>query len=199
MDLEHSRITTVSGKQFYLANPTADSMVMTDVIYALSRICRYGGHIHPRFGDDIYSVLQHSVYVYWILRKHRPDLAKAFLWALLHDGTEAWYGDIVSPLKRMFPEYSALEDRAAVTMREAFSIPYDQETADAVHWADKVCWRIECVHVSANPTQLLEGEPASPFTMLSVDPDFFVWSPSYARKMFRQALSEIRTLYASQE
>lgn len=196
MDLEHSRITTVSGKQFYLAKPTADSMVMADVIYALSRICRYGGHIHPRYADDIYTVLQHSVYVYRILRKAYPHLTRAFLWALMHDATEAWYGDIVSPLKAMFPEYSALEDRAAVVAREAFDIPYDDVIASAVHWADKICLRIECVHVSANPECLLKGEPESPFTMLDVDPDFFVWSPTYARQKFREALAEIRTMYA---
>jgi hypothetical protein len=193
MDLEKSRITTVSGKQFYLADPRPEAIDMSDIEFALSRVCRYGGHLAKCYVDDIYSVLQHSVYVYWILRKYKPKLARAFLWGLLHDATETWYGDVVSPLKKMFPEYRRLEDSAAVQVRIAFDIPFDKEIEEAVHWADQMCWLVECVHVSANPKKLLEGEPKPSFTMLDVDPDFFIWSPSYARAMFRAALSEIMT------
>ena len=191
MDLENFRITTVSGKQFYLADPQPEAMQLSDIVFALSRICRYGGHIHQRYADDIYSVLQHSVYVYRIMKKYLPKLQSAQLWALLHDATEAWYGDIVSPLKRMFPEYRELEDRAAVVVRDAFGIPFDDEIEHAVHWADQACWRIECVHVSANPAALLEGEPSVPFTLLDVDPDFYVWTPSEARARFLEAYAEV--------
>jgi hypothetical protein len=193
MDLEKSAITTVSGKQFFLANPSAENMAMVDVVYSLSRICRYGGHLAPRHVDSIYSVLQHSVYVYHILKKYRPDMPKAFLWGLLHDATEAWYGDVVSPLKVMFPAYSRLEDRAAIEVRKAFNIPYNDEISDAVHWADQVCWRIECMEVSANPFALLVGQPIPDFAMSDIDPDFYLWPPSTARQNFRAALEEIRS------
>ena len=194
MDLENSRITTVSGKQFFLADPQPHAMDIEDVIWALSRICRYGGHLDTRFPDAIYSVLQHSVYVLWIMRKLYPDHVEGYLWALLHDATEAWYGDIVSPLKRMFPEYRKLEDRAAVVVQTAFNIPFNETIEAMVHRADQMCWRLECVHVSANPDALLEGEPSSPFTMLDVDPDFRIWTPTEARSRFRNELS---SLYAN--
>lgn len=195
MDLENSRITTISGKQFYLADPRPEAMDMEDVIWALSRICRYGGHLDTKYQDAIYSVLQHSVYVLWIMRKLFPHHVDGYLWALLHDATEAWYGDIVSPLKRMFPEYRALEDCAAVVVQEAFNIPYNPTIGAMVHRADQMCWRLECVLVSANPDALLEGEPLSPFTMLEIDPDFRVWSPTEARARFRE---ELANLYATQ-
>lgn len=191
MDLEKSRITTISGKRFYLADPQPEAMNMEDIIFSLSRICRYGGHIHPRYADEIYSVLQHCVYVLWIMRKLYPNNPHAYLWALLHDATEAWYGDIVSPLKRLFPEYRALEDRASVGVREAFCIPFTPAIESMVHTADQICWRIECVHVSANPDALLEGEPATPFTMLDIDPDFRIWTPTEARARFRAELARI--------
>lgn len=193
MDLQEGRITTVSGKQFYLANPRAEDIAITDVIYALSRICRYGGHLAMQHKDSIYSVLQHSVYVYWIVKKYRPEMAHAFMWALMHDATETWYGDIVSPLKRMFPEYRALEDTAAVQVRMAFNIPHDTEIEAVVGWADQVCWKIECVHVSSNPQALLEGETPVPFTMSDIDPDFYLWTPSEARARFIDALTEIHS------
>lgn len=85
---------TVSGRKVYCLDPRAEDFDIEDAAHALSRICRYGGHVP---GDNIYSVAQHSVYVAQCVSETRPDLA---LSALLHDAAEAYIGDVIRPIKR---------------------------------------------------------------------------------------------------
>lgn len=56
------------------------------------------------------SVAEHSVYVSCLLLGHGPLFALA---GLVHDGTEAIVQDMVKPLKDLFPDYKAFEDRVA--------------------------------------------------------------------------------------
>lgn len=87
---------------------------LDDIAWALSNICRYGGHCHRN-----YSVAEHTLVVASIL----PPRKKIF--GLLHDASEAYLGDIPTPLKRRMPEFRAAEERAARTIAEAFGLDPD--------------------------------------------------------------------------
>lgn len=89
---------TYTGRPFYALQPRLDDIVIEDIAHALAMLCRYGGHCH-RF----YSVAEHSVLM---SRAVTPDNA---LWALLHDATEAYMGDLIRPLKRALPAYEDAE------------------------------------------------------------------------------------------
>lgn len=102
---------TFTGRQFYPMDPRAEEIEPVDIAHALSLICRYGGHV-KRF----YSVAEHCV----LMSEEVP--AEHALWALLHDATEAYVGDMVRPLKRQLPDYCAAEDRVMVSVAERFGL-----------------------------------------------------------------------------
>jgi hypothetical protein len=103
-------------------HPTPDEVHVEDIAHSLSLLCRFNGHC-LRF----YSVAEHSVRVSRILP---PGLA---LWGLLHDAGEAYLTDLPRPVKKSFPEFSALEDRVLRQVASRFSLswPMPKEVKDA--------------------------------------------------------------------
>lgn len=178
-------IMTSSGIEFDLLSPSASSFIVSDVVGAISRICRFGAQLSgPNVGeDDIYSVAQHSCYVHDLLAQFGRIRSK--FWGLTHDCPEAFYGDKITPLKKHFPEHEALEDNAAATMRLAWGIPYNPRIAEAVHWADKVLGCAEAFVVKPRAqAQRMYGCEDPPITLFQIDPSFRCWTPSEARKQF---------------
>lgn len=102
---------TFTGRAFYPLNPRVEDIDPRDIAHALSLTCRYGGHV-----DRFYSVAEHCELM---SRAVSPENA---LWALLHDATEAYVGDVIRPLKRSMPEYRATEDQLMLVMCERFGL-----------------------------------------------------------------------------
>jgi hypothetical protein len=102
---------TATGKKFWPLDPRPEDVDVTDIAYALSKICRYGGHCL-----DFYSVAEHSVLVAQAAPK--PLRIKA----LLHDATEAYLGDVIRPLKRFIPGYAEMEARVAAAIAAHFGL-----------------------------------------------------------------------------
>jgi len=93
---------TATGRLCFVMSPELSSIDIVDIAIALSRICRFGGHLRPEVPH--YSVAQHSVFVSYLVP---PELA---LRALLHDAAEAYLGDAIRPLKNVIgPIYKPLE------------------------------------------------------------------------------------------
>lgn len=115
---------TYTGRQFYPLSPRAEDIDIADVAHALSLQCRYNGHV-SRF----YSVAEHCV----LISRAVPE--EHALWGLLHDAAEAYVGDMVRPLKRDMPEFSAVEDHILAIMAVKWGLP-TLEIPTAVHQAD---------------------------------------------------------------
>lgn len=123
-------IVTHSGRQFDFHNPTPDMVCIEDIAHALSMSCRFGGHTQYH-----YSVAQHSVNVARLV----PDEHK--LVALLHDATEAYIGDMVSPLKVIMPEFKKKEQQIWEVITEKFGVAVEMDPV--IKWADLQMLRIE--------------------------------------------------------
>lgn len=102
---------TFTGRAFYPLDARVEDIDGLDIAHALSHICRYNGHVN-RF----YSVAEHCVL---LSRAVAPEFA---LWALLHDATEAYVGDVIRPLKRHLPGYIENEDRLMAVIADAFDL-----------------------------------------------------------------------------
>lgn len=124
-------MTTVSGRVFDLEAPRADAVCIDDIAHALAHICRFGGHTQKH-----YSVAQHSILVSQLVPH---ELA---LEGLLHDATEAYVGDVISPIKVGLPRYRALEDRVWEAVAARFGLdpvlPLAVKAADSVMLATEI-------------------------------------------------------------
>ena len=167
-------LLTVSGRIVWPVDPDPASLSLDDIAHALSQLCRYNGHTR-RF----YSVAEHSVLV---SRAVPPCDA---LWGLLHDATEAYFGDLIRPVKPFVPEFAA---REAVMMRavaRAFGLPGDEPPA-SVHDADR---RIIADEMAA----LLASFPAGyePPRVEKLGVMIQGWAPAAAKLRFLERFAEI--------
>lgn len=128
-------ILTAYGDYFDFLEPQLCEIRIETIALALSRLCRFNGHIRPEFEDDIYSVGQHSIMVSYLVP---PEHALA---GLLHDSAEAFLGDVVRPLKQLLPDYKAIEARVERVVLSRFGLPYPM--VPEVHHADRVALYIE--------------------------------------------------------
>ena len=120
------------GRTLDILRPTPEDIELEDIVYALSNINRFTGHASPT-----YSVAQHSLFVASLVDE---SLRKE---ALLHDATEAYLGDVASPLK-MLPhmrQYRILEDNLRAVIADRFGL--EREVPRSVSEADALAGQIE--------------------------------------------------------
>lgn len=118
-------IATITGDFFNVQEPQLSVVNIEQIAHALSNICRYTGHCR-----EFYSVAQHSVLVSYLVP------APLALYGLLHDASEAFIGDVASPLKNILPEYKAIEDRVERHVLGQFGLsppmPPEVKAADTI-------------------------------------------------------------------
>ncbi len=115
MEKKHNDyILTYTGKHFTLNGTDPNEICIEDIAMALSKICRFTGHTKQ---FEIYSVAQHSLMVSFLVPQ------KYALMGLLHDATEAYLGDVSSPLKAMLPDYKEMEEKVWLRIAEKYGLP----------------------------------------------------------------------------
>ena len=104
-------VSTFLGNRFFLTNPHIDDVAIEDIAHGLAYQCRFNGQTRT-----FYSVAQHSLMVMSLVpEEHRFS-------ALLHDAAEAYLGDMVKPLKNLFPEFSLIEARVMEIIGHRFGL-----------------------------------------------------------------------------
>jgi 5'-deoxynucleotidase YfbR-like HD superfamily hydrolase len=107
-------IRTNSGLFINVFDPKRDVIAIEDIAHALASIPRFGGHLNRH-----YSVAQHSVMC--MMRVKSLEDKKA---ALMHDASEAYLGDIPTPIKAKLPEYKTCEHNLMLMIADKFGFEY---------------------------------------------------------------------------
>lgn len=115
-----STIRTFTGRDIDLFELQPSDVDIVDIGHALSQICRWSGHTR-----DFYSVAQHSVLVAERVYARTASPAVALV-GLLHDASEAYLGDMASPLKgtEWAEPYRVLEAEVTRAIATRFGLPH---------------------------------------------------------------------------
>lgn len=116
-----SWVATSRGGAWSIKTPHPKDVFIDDIAWGTARQCRYGGQISPDF--EIYSVAEHScTMTWWAIDNEWVHHLEDALAILLHDASEAFYGDMPTPIKELLPEFKVLEDMAQNVMTHAFGL-----------------------------------------------------------------------------
>lgn len=104
-------MTTIDGKSVRLDQITEDDIDIRNIAWGLGRILRYNGHIRHD-----YTVATHCIVMSYIVPEEYA------LEALLHDAAEAYTGDIIAPVKELFPVIEDFENGIAHKIMRRFEV-----------------------------------------------------------------------------
>ena len=127
MNRKKDWILTWTGQEVNPFNMTVDQIDIRDIARALSMQCRYNGHI-----SDFYSVAEHSILISYALERDEYSL-NTQKHGLLHDASEAYIGDIPTPIKAQLSTVKLCENEIHKLVAEKFNI----EDSPIVHEYDK--------------------------------------------------------------
>lgn len=123
--LEDRWMQTYTGRQFYLFSPDPADINILDIARALSHQCRWNGHT-----THFYSIASHCV------RVSQLCSPSAKRWGLMHDATEAYTGDVISPLKAGLPDFKDAERRIETVLKRKFDLDTPNEVELEVKQVD---------------------------------------------------------------
>lgn len=109
-------ITTVSNICFNITDPSFDMIQGEDIAHALSHIPRANGHFH-----HFLSVARHCINCS-LEAKARHLSTRIQLACLLHDASEAYMGDMTSPLKKHLVAYQVIENHLLETIMHKYDL-----------------------------------------------------------------------------
>lgn len=137
-------IRTNSGLFINVFEPTKDVIAIEDIAHALASVPRFGGHLNRH-----YSVAQHSVMCMMEVASLGDKKA-----ALMHDASEAYLGDIPTPIKARLPEYKVCEHNLMLMIADKFGFEYPLN--EAVKDIDARMLQIEWDNLVLNDSKYFE-------------------------------------------
>lgn len=173
---------TFTGRAFYPRDPREEDIDIRDIAHSLAMQCRYNGHVQ-RF----YSVAEHCVH---LSRAVAPELA---LWALLHDATEAYVGDMVRPLKVSMPDFVLVEDRIMAVIARKFGLTGGTWFVDEGTVTMPAAVKAADTAILLNERAALLTEPPRPWSTdtAPLPIEIQAWAPAEAERQYLQRFAEL--------
>jgi hypothetical protein len=170
---------TYTGRAFYPLDAKAEDIDALDIAHGISMQCRYNGHV-KRF----YSVAEHCVLMSdWLADNGASD--NDVLYALLHDATESYVGDMVRPLKKHIPDFSVAEDGVMIAIAERFGLE-SPLMPESVRNADNRILLDERAELLGTPPHAWAVEDLTPLGV-----KISGWDPFVAKELYLLALENL--------
>lgn len=172
--------TYPNNLKFDFLDPRPESISIEDIVWSLSMQPRYYGHVSTH-----YSIAQHCCHVH----DYCEDPFR--FEGLMHDACEAYVGDMVTPLKRLIPEYQAIEKRISKVIASVFGLRED--LPDHVKSVD--------ARILKNERKALLGRSPEPWAecIESLQPlpglKIIPWTPAHTRAEFMRRFSVYKWHY----
>lgn len=184
---------TSTGQKFFALDPREDEIHFDDICIGIAREGRYRNQTkYP------YYVAEHSVIVSVYCEKFaiergwpEEDVTMVAREGLFHDGSEAYLGDVVRPLKRQ-PEmkpYRDAEEVLQALIYKRFDIVSTPESAALVHEVDNRIVLDEIRHLMKDPEMWTRASRYVGMQPLGVDPWCLSWDK--AQYAFCQRYAEL--------
>lgn len=157
-----------------------ESIDIRDIAHSLSLICRFIGH-----SDKFYCVAEHSIMVANELRHQGYDAKMQFV-GLMHDATEAYLGDVPTPLKCLLPYYKEIENKFYLKIAEKYGLP--TKLPEEVKIADGVLLATEAEALMGGCADW--NLPYGPSKLVKIGD--ITLSPSNARDMFLNRFRDLQ-------
>ncbi len=109
------RFAMASGRLIDIGNFTANDVDLVDIAHHLSKIQRFNGAMPL---DITYSVAEHCINLVQYAQRKGGIGTLGLKLLLMHDASEAYLSDVVSPVKKHLPDYRGLEDRVQKTINK---------------------------------------------------------------------------------
>lgn len=167
-----STMLTYTGRKVDLRAIDPEQIRIADIAHSHASMCRYYGH------SIWYTDAHHAILVSMLAgRGGAPEDglgpmidARAAAWALLHDASEAYVGDVIRPLKHGcdLRDYQEIEGRAAGAVRARFGFPDDAFEHSTVKRAHRLVylWEqrdVRCIQTHQDTYGLPRIEPVGVF------------------------------------
>lgn len=192
------------GKAFNPLEPESYDYDVEDIAHSLCTKARFNGHTQFTDGSPLlYSVAQHSVHVCDLVQMARRALVPGWDWdnspspafyGLFHDGPEFAVDDIARPIKKALGQEAIekVESRLMDDMIRRFDLPFNAGIHEAVRRVDNLILFLERDALMGTPEKPWGNEFDHPrLSIFDVVPDFYVWSPAYAKKRFLEKYEEL--------
>lgn len=145
---------TLTGQHVKLLDPQPETINIYDIAISAARTCRFNGQTIM-----MYTVAPHCMLTALIVEalklknaliqaeEHTPlellPIPALMLQALIHDASDAYVGDVISPLKRELSDFIPIEAR----FQEVIFNKYGLQTAQDpyVHVADQIAQALEAI------------------------------------------------------
>lgn len=166
---------TYTGKRVNPLELKPSDICIKDIAHALSLICRYNGHC-----GRMYSVADHSIRVARMLEGSGWELG-----ALMHDSAEAYLGDVIRPLKHLFPEVVEAEHIALNTIFEKYGIDLNLRASQSIRDMDNIL-------IATEARDLMKSGGKGWQNMPEPLPDVLVpyYDPPWVEKLFIKKFKE---------
>ena len=106
------------GGKYFPLNPRPSEVQIEDIAQSLGQQCRYNGMC-----QFFYSVAEHSILISRMAESAGMDIDRQ-LWGLLHDGSEAYVGDVVRPIRPYMGRHLEIEERSQKAIAQRFQLSW---------------------------------------------------------------------------